>query len=195
MNMWSLALTFFLVANPVGNTPAILSIIKGFNLKRQRIILLREAFFALVLALFFQYAGEVFLDLLHIETFAVTIAGGVLLFLVSLSMIFPKPLESIEPKDKQEPFIVPIATPILSGPGLLAIIMLKSTSEMNNLKLTLAILVAWIGVIGVLAIAPYLQYFLGKRGLAALEQVMGMILAMISTEMILKGTGLLLEGI
>lgn len=193
--MLPLALTFFLIANPIGNSPAIIALVKDFDFQRQKIILLRESLFALILAIFFQYMGEWFLDMLSIQDYAVTIAGGLLLFIVSLTMIFSHAASDSEEATiaKQEPYIVPIATPIISGPGLLAVIMLKSKLEANNLKITLAILIAWVGVIGVLAAAPYLQKLLGKRGLAALEQVMGMILAMIGIEMIVKGSALLIK--
>lgn len=184
--MFTLALTFFLVANPIGNLPGIIALIKDFDFQRQRYIVLREGTIALFLALFFQYVGEVFLGTLQIQDYALMISGGILLFIVSLGMLFSN--KSIEKNaNRQEPCIVPIATPILSGPGLLAMIMLKSKLENNNLKITLAILLAWVGVFAVLAAGPYLQKVLGKRGLTALEQVMGMIIALIGVEMIVKG--------
>lgn len=193
--MLALALTFFLIANPIGNSPTIVALIKDFDFNRQKIIVLREAIFALILALFFQYFGELFLQLLHIQDYAVTLAGGVLLLIVAFSMILVmSPLEDSAKQLKQEPFIVPIATPILSGPGLLAIIMLKSRLAHNNMLVTCAILIAFIGVIAVLAAAPYLQKFLGKRGLVALEQIMGMILALIAVEMLVKGSAMLIKS-
>jgi multiple antibiotic resistance protein len=193
--VFALAVTFFLIANPVGNTPAIIALVKDFDFRRQRVILFRESIFALILALFFQYFGEVFLQLLHIQDYAVTLAGGVLLLIVAFSMILViSPVDDTARQMKQEPFIVPIATPIISGPGLLAVIMLKSRLAHNSLEVTFSILIAFAGVIAVLAIAPYLQKLLGKRGLIALEQVMGMVLALIAVEMIVKGSALLLKA-
>lgn len=192
--VFSLALTFFLVANPVGNSPAIIALVKNFSFSEQKKILFRESMLALALALFFQYCGEIFLTHLKIQDFAVTITGGLLLLLVAFGMIFPKKAESgAEESTKQQPFFVPIATPIISGPGLLAIIMLNSKLEENNMKITSAILIAWIGVTLILTTAPYLQKFLGKRGLIALEQVMGMVLGFISVEMIERGVRLFLK--
>jgi multiple antibiotic resistance protein len=189
VSVWSIALTFFLVWNPVGNSPAIIALVKDFEFERQKKILLREAIIALIIALFFQFFGEVFLTVLHVKDYAVTLTGGILLLFVALNMIFNvTQVSSDVPKLKQEPFIVPIATPILSGPGLMAIIMLYSRQENNNLKICSAILIAWIGVIVVLATAPYLQKIIGKRGLIALEQLMGMILALMSTQMIVNGS-------
>jgi small neutral amino acid transporter SnatA (MarC family) len=194
--VFALALTFFLVANPIGNSPAIIALVKDFDFNRQRVIMLREGLLALLLALFFQYAGEIFLGGLHISDYAVTFTGGVILFLVSLSMIFSQHFSDADDKVKKpEPFFVPIATPILSGAGLLSVIMINAKIEQNNLKLTMAILLAWVGVFGVLLAAPYLQKLIGKRGLAAMEQIMGMILAMISIEMIVKGSALFVAAV
>lgn len=193
MSLFQIALTFFLVTNPIGNSPAIVALVKDFEFDRQKKILIREGLIALIIALFFQYFGEVFLGVLKVQDFAVSITGGILLFLVALEMIFSSGSSSSSKQPKQEPFIVPIATPILSGPGLMAIIMLYSRQESNNIKITLAILLAWVFVLAVVAAAPYLQRFLGKRGLIALEELMGMILAMMSSGMILNGIKLFVE--
>lgn len=192
-SIFELALTFFLIANPIGNSPAIIALVKDFDFAQQKKILFRESIFALLLALFFQYFGEIFLTLLNIQDFAVTITGGLLLLMVALTMIFSRPPTEEAKKAKQEPYIVPIATPIISGPGLLAIIMMKSKLEASHFKISAAILLAGLGVLAVLTSAPYLQKVLGKKGLAALEQVMGMILSLIAIEMLVKGVSLFLK--
>lgn len=187
LSIIALALKFFLVTNPIGNSPAILALVKDYEFSRQRFILIREAIISLLIALFFQFFGEAFLNLINIKDYAVSLCGGILLFIVALNMIFAAPPEDAEATAKQEPFIVPIATPILSGPGLMSIIMLNAKLEPNGWYVTLSILLAWVGVILVLAISPYLQRVLGKRGLVALEQVMGMVLALMSAGMIVNG--------
>jgi multiple antibiotic resistance protein len=192
VSIFQIALTFFLVANPIGNSPTIVAIVKDFDFERQKKILFREGIFALLIAIFFQYFGEMFLGVLHVQDFAVSITGGLLLFIVALSMIFSTG-PSTTKQVKQEPFIVPIATPIISGPGLMAIIMLYSKQEANNIKITSAILLAWVFVLAIVATAPYLQRILGKRGLVALEELMGMLLAMMSMGMILNGIKLFVE--
>lgn len=193
MSLFQIAFTFFLVTNPIGNSPAIVALVKDFEFERQKKILIREGLIALIIALFFQYFGELFLGVLQVQNFAVSVTGGTLLFLVALGMIFSNGSSESSKQNKQEPFIVPIATPILSGPGLMAIIMLYSKQEANNLKITLAIFLAWVFVLAVVVAAPYLQKFLGKRGLVALEQLMGMILAMMSAGMVLNGIKLFVE--
>ena len=187
------AVTFFLVTNPIGNSPAILALIKNFDFQRQRIIMLREGFLALLVALFFQYLGEPFLSLLAVKNYSVTLCGGLILFLVALRMIFslsePNESEALQ----QEPFLVPIATPLLSGPGLLTMIMLKSHLESSHLIISLSILLAWVGVLAVMIIAPYLQRLLGIKGMLALEQLMGLLLAMIGLEMLVNGVKLYMD--
>jgi multiple antibiotic resistance protein len=191
----TIALIYFLVANPIGNSPTILSLVKNYDLNRQKKIIFREAMISLLLALFFQYFGEVFLGLLQISDYALTLTGGIVLFLVALQMIFHKPESSEDAANKTEPFIVPIATPLISGPGLMTMIMVSSREENNNFKITLAILIAWIGVTVVLVGAPYLQKLIGKRGMTALEQVMGMILVLISLSMVVNGAALFVKSL
>ena len=188
-----MAVKFFLVANPVGNSPAVLALTKDFPFQQQRRIILREVFIALLIALFFQFFGEFFLGLINIQDYSLTLTGGILLFLVSLKMIFTSDDLHSSAALKQEPFIVPIATPIITGPGLMAFIMLYSRLEPNTLSVTFAILLAWVGIVAILGFAPYLQRILGQRGLVALEQLMGMILSFMSMEMIVRGATLYLK--
>ncbi|HEV8051868.1 MAG TPA: MarC family protein [Parachlamydiaceae bacterium] len=189
----SIALIYFLVANPIGNSPAILSLVKDYDFSRQKKIIFREAMISLLLALFFQFFGEIFLGALKISDYALTLTGGLVIFLVALQMIFHKPESASTDTVKQEPFIVPIATPLISGPGLMTMIMVTSREEHNDFKITLAILITWIGVTAVLVGAPYLQLLIGKRGIAALEQIMGMILVLISMNMIVSGVNIFLK--
>jgi multiple antibiotic resistance protein len=195
VSIFQLAMIFFIVTNPIGNSPTIIALIKGHDIHKQQKILFRESMFSMILAIFFLFLGETFLGTLHIQNFALRISGGVLLFLVALKMIFSNNGNDRAEAPKEDPFIVPIATPLLSGAGLLTMIMLYSQQEGNDFKILLAILTAWIGVTAVLVTAPYMQIFLGKRGLAALEQLMGMLLAMIATEMVVKGTALFLKAL
>lgn len=195
MSIIQLALTFFLVTNPIGNTPMMLAILKDYDFKNQRRILIREGFFSFLIAIFFQYFGEVFLSLLNVRDYALTMCGGLILLLLAIEMIFPTEPTSSDTSHKKEPFIVPIATPLLSGAGVLSLIMLFSKQEANNLKITIAILIAWAGVICIMAIAPYLQKIFGKRGLLALEQLMGMLLAVIATNVFVKGLQLYMEAL
>lgn len=194
-SLFSIALTLFLVANPIGNSPGIVALVKDFPFDKQKKIMLRESLFALGLALFFQFFGEVFLKHINVKEYSLGLCGGILLFLVSLDMIFPPDHSSSTAVQKQEPFFVPIATPLITGPGLMTMIMIYSRQEESDLKIFSAICLAWVGVTAVLIFAPYLQRLLKKRGLLALEQLMGMILAMISMQMIVKGASLFVHSL
>ncbi len=188
-------LTLFLVANPIGNTPAFVSLVKEFDFEKQRKILFRESLFSCLFAIFFLFLGDAFLQCLSIEPYSLSLSGGLLLLLVALKMIFPDPPVAESHVQKREPFIVPIAIPLITGGGVLTNIMVNAKEMQNNLKFLGAILVTWIAVTAVVVSAPYIQKFLGKRGLLALEQLMGMILAMISIQILVNGTGLFLTSI
>ncbi len=194
MSIFNIALTLFLVANPIGNSPAIIALIKDFDFERQKKIMFRESGFALLIAIFFQYFGELFLGQLNIQQYTVSLCGGVLLLLVALNMIFSPHSGSTVQTKKKEPLIVPIATPLISGPALLTIIMLFTQKE-DPFKISIAILIAWIAVGGLLMFAPYLQRILHRRGLGALEQLMGMILSMMAVEMVVQGLTLFIKSL
>jgi multiple antibiotic resistance protein len=187
VSLLEIALTFFLVANPFGNSPAIIALIKDFDFERQKRIMLTEALLALLLALFFQYLGKIFLDQLSICCYSMRIAGGVLLLLVALDMIFSPITENSKGPLKREPLFVPIATPLITGPALLTIIMVYSAQEKNPLKITAALGITWIGVTGSLLLAPYLNKVLKKRGLTVLAQLMGLFLTMMAVGMVVQG--------
>ncbi len=189
MSTIAIALTFFLVANPIGNSPAIIALIKDLDFERQKRVMLRESLLALLLALFFQYLGEVFLSELEIRVYTLRLSGGILLLIVSLGMIFSSPQKKTETQTlKREPLFVPIATPLITGPALLTIIMFIAKQEKNNPKVSLAIGITWIGVTASLFAAPYLNRILKERGLAALEQLMGLFLTLMAIAMIIQGS-------
>lgn len=189
-SLFTLATTLFLVANPIGNSPAIVALIKDFDFECQKRIMLRETLFSFLIAIFFQLIGGSFLDFINVKQYSLSICGGILLFLVALNMIFPRKNEGKQGEVKQEPFFVPIATPIITGPGLMAMIMVFTRQEQNNIKVLSAICIAWVGVAIVLFLAPYLKKLVGEKGLLALETLMGMVLAMISMQMIVSGAAL-----
>lgn len=195
MSALQIALVFFIMANPLGNSPAIIALIKDYPIREQQKILFRESMIAMFLAIFFLFAGDFFLQSLKISPYALTTSGGVLLIIVAFRMIFFDREEKKEKNPKQAPFIVPIATPLISGAGLLTMIMLYSKQEPDNLKIFLAILIAWIGITSILVISPYIQVILGKRGFAAMEQLMGMLLVMVAIQMVLNGLSLFIKAV
>jgi multiple antibiotic resistance protein len=187
MNILSNAIVFFIIANPIGAVPAVLSLVKAFDFKNQQRILFRESVIALFIAFFFQFFGEKFIGLIGAQDYTLTLTGGVLLLLVSLMMIFPKSQEIDTSPLKQEPYIVPIATPLLAGPGLMTFIMVNSKLADNPFEISISIFLAFLPVIAIMTLSPYLPKYLNKRMLDALEQVMGLVLALLGIEMLTRG--------
>ncbi len=184
---FTIALTLFLVANPIGNAPNFLSLVKDFEFSRQRAILFREGIFSMIIAYLFLFLGEPFLNIIQIQQYAVSLSGGLLLFIVALDMIFPpKPAEGGDAL-RQEPFIVPIATPLISGGGVFTAIIIYAKQDIGLIIISLGIFIAWLAITLVLVTSTYLQKILGRRGLLAMEQLMGMILTMFATEIIVSG--------
>ncbi len=193
MTIWQIALALFLVANPIGNAPAFVALVKNFDFQRQRTILLRETAISFCLALFFLFVGQIFFELIQIKPYAISLAGGSVLLLIAIGMIFPSHQSAGKDGQAIEPFIVPIAVPLLTGGGVLSTIMYYSAREQNTFKIFFAIVIAWAGITAVVISSSYLQRLLGKRGLYALEQLMGMILAIISMEIFVKGFTMFLK--
>jgi multiple antibiotic resistance protein len=188
MPLLSIALTLFLTANPLGNSAAIISLINNQDYEKKKWIMLRESLLSYALALFFLFFGTVFLAHFSIECYTLPIFGGILMLLFSLDMIFKDPFSpKTAQNSQQDPFFVPIATPLITGPGVLAMIMLYASHEEYVFTLFLAITLAWIGIAFVLFISPSLFKKMRKEGIKALEHFMGFILLLMGVQMILRG--------
>jgi multiple antibiotic resistance protein len=187
----SAVLTLFLVMDPIGNVPVFLGLLKDVDERRRTWIVARESVFALLILLFFLFFGPTLMKLLNICISALYISSGVLLFIISVGMIFPHIMHrtpSEEPQSECEPFIVPLATPLLAGPSTMAPIMIF-TSRPNSVlwHWMLALGLAWIFSTVILLLSPRISRFLGPRGLVACERLMGMILTVIAVQMFLDG--------
>jgi multiple antibiotic resistance protein len=129
--------------DPLGNMPVFNAILSRFELKRRSLITARELFFALVILLAFLFAGTAILEFLGLTQPSLSIAGGVLLFIIALRMIFPPATREVaEPED--EPFFVPLAMPMVAGPSTIAILLLLSSSEPDRIwEWCIALVIAW----------------------------------------------------
>ena len=186
MGLFSLAFAFFLLMDSIGNVPIFIALLKGIPKKRQYFIITRELLIALGIIIAFVFFGEAILNLLNISSQAIQIAGGIILFIISMKMIFPKPKDEKIAKGG-EPFLVPMAIPLVAGPAILAAVMIYSKQEANDWILIGAVVVAWLATMLVLLLAPKLKQLLGNKGLAACERLMGLILILIATEMFIAG--------
>jgi len=187
--IFTISLSLFLLMDAIGNVPIFISLLKTFSPSRQRIIILRELLIALGLILLFYFIGDVFLKALGVSEQTVRISGGVILFLIALRMIFPTGEPEKNQPLQEEPLLVPLAIPLIAGPAILAAVMIYSRQDIPHAHVLTGIALAWVFSTLILLIAPLLQRFLGKRGLAALERLMGLILILIAVQMFLDGLG------
>jgi len=184
----SAALLLFLILDPLGNIPVFLSLLRGLPPRRQRVVLGRELLIALVVLMLFLWCGKYALDLMHLRQESVSIAGGIVLFLIGIRMIFPPPEGLMGEIPDGEPFIVPMAIPLVAGPsGMAAVILMGSNDPSRLADWSVALLVAWVGTAAILFSATYLYRWLGQRVLTAVERLMGMLLVAISVQMLMDG--------
>ena len=187
-SVFSAAVVLFFVMDPLGNTPLFLSLLKDLPAKRRRYNIARELLIALGIMLTFLFFGQGLLNLLELEQESVTIAGGIVLMIIGLRMVFPTKDGVMGDQTGGEPFIVPLAIPLIAGPSALATLILMVHSDPNALgKWISALMLAWGSAALVLSAAPFLYSLLKERGLSALERLMGMLLIMIAVQMLLNG--------
>lgn len=188
MTMFSTALLLFLVMDPVGNIPPFLTVLRNVPPAKRRKIILRELIIALAVLMFFLFFGPFILRLLQIEGPALSIAGGIILFMIAIRMVFPPSEGSGVMTEKEEPFIVPLAIPLVAGPSAIAMVLLLMTREPERwLEWVLALIFAWIVCSAILLASSKLSDLLGHKGLIAMERLMGMILTTVAVQMFITG--------
>ena len=190
MTIMSAAVMLFLIMDPLGNLPVFLSVLKSVPEERRQKIIVRELLMALVVMMIFLFAGKHILSFLHVRQEAVSISGGIILFLIGIKMIFPGRGSSWadDADEDSEPFLVPLAIPMVAGPSLLAALMLITNNEEGRMiEWVIALLGAWFVTAVILFFSNTFFKLLGHRGLIAVERLMGMILIMISVQMFLDG--------
>lgn len=187
MTLLSITMTLFLIMDPIGNIAAYLSLMRGIAPPQQRRILFREMAIAFAAMMVFNYLGEYIFNLLEISEITVRLASGAILFLIAIKILFPSSNGLRAHLPKGEPFITPLAIPLLTGPSLLATIMLYAHLEPSLFVMFAAIVLATLGSLIVLLSASQLQRFLGNSGLLALEKLMGMILVLMAVQRCVEG--------
>jgi len=194
MKIFSAVMTLLLVMDPLGNMPVFLSVLKDVSPQRRRRILLRETSFALIILLVFFFLGTYLLQLLSLKEETISIAGGIVLFLIALRMIFPPEKHVLTEAPEGEPFLVPLAIPLIAGPSTLAALLLLRSGPERTAELLLALVIAW-AVTSVILLSSTLVYrLLRERGLIAMERLMGMLLVMIAVQMFMNGVARFLKA-
>lgn len=187
MDFLSAAVMLFLILDPLGNIPVFHALLAGLTEAQRRKVILRELIIALGVLLVFLFAGRSILHFLGLQQSSLSIAGGVILFLIALNMVFPtKGIHSELESD--DPFIVPLAVPLVAGPSAIAALLLLATSQPARLwEWAGALGVAWLLSATILLASTRLMAAIGNRGLRAIEKLMGMLLIMIAVQMFLDG--------
>jgi multiple antibiotic resistance protein len=182
------ATMLFLIMDPLGNLPIFMSVLKGIEPARKTKVVLRELLIALFILMVFLHSGQAVLNFLQIEQETVSIAGGIILFIIALRMIFPKPGGIMNLPQGEDPFIVPLAVPMIAGPSTMAALILLANQEPEQMtQWSLALFAAWAVSATILLMSNKVHKWLGEKGLRALERLMGMILIMIAIQMLLNG--------
>jgi multiple antibiotic resistance protein len=191
MDLYTATITLIVVMDPLGNVPLFLALLKHLTKQRRRIVILRETFIAYLILIFFLLFGKYLLDSMGISQPALSIAGGIILFLIAIKLIFP--VDEGEPNERKlrpgnEPFIVPLAIPLVAGPSALAFVMLlASQSPHQTASWIMAVTLASATSAIILFFADFIRKILGDRGLIAIERLMGMILTTMAVQMFLTG--------
>jgi multiple antibiotic resistance protein len=192
MDLVSAVVTLFLIMDPLGNVPLFLSVLRAVPPERRRFVLAREIGLAYLVLLVFLFAGSPVTHYLHLQPETISIAGGIVLFLIALRMIFPGDGLIGEPIDG-EPFLVPLAIPLLAGPSTLAALLLLEGTTSSTGALLAAVTIAWAISGAILLASTFFYRVLRERGLVAMERLMGMVLVMVAVQMFIDGVNVLLQ--
>ena len=185
-----------LVIDPFGNVPLVNAMLADVAHAQRARIVARECLIAYVTLAVFMAFGRELLSLMHLSDASLSIAGGVILFMIAIRMVFAHPEGALGRQTQGEPFIVPLAIPLIAGPSALATVMLMATREPHRMGTWLAALTAAMAVTtGVLAAGERLQRRMGDRAMHAIERLMGLILTALAVEMLLGGIRAFVEGL
>ena len=188
MTMLSAAIVLFLVMDPLGNILLFVTALRSVPVARRKRVVVRELLIAYAVLVIFLFTGEHLLHALNISGPALTIAGGIVLFLIALRMVFPSAETPLAESVKGEPFLVPLAIPYVAGPSTLATLLLLMSREPQRWpQWLLALSVAWLASAIILVLGGYIGDFLGRRGLLALERLMGLLLVALAVQMSIEG--------
>ncbi len=191
MSVVSASILLFIVMDPFGNMPLFLSVLKTVPEERQQRIIIRELLIVLVVLMVFLFVGPHFLKMLQISQPSLHIAGGIVLFLIAIKMVFGQTEEILKYAPEGEPLIVPLAIPAIAGPSAAAtVLLLVGQAPSRWPEWLLSLFLAWLGTAIILSFSTKIAHLLKERGLSAVERLMGLILTAVSVEMFLQGVRL-----
>ena len=188
MNFLSTTILLFLVIDPIGNIPIFLAALRPVPEERRLLVTLRECALGFGILVLFMLFGRVFLQMLHLSETSLGIAGGIILFLIAIRMIFPNSEPLFGGNAGAEPLLFPLAVPTIAGPSALATVLLLASREPGGFWITFAaVAVAMIFSTLIMASSGVIAKLVGRRVLAAAERLMGLILTAVAVELFLQG--------
>lgn len=188
MSLISAILLLVIVMDPLGNIPFFILALDKVKKERRLFVTIRELIIALIILIVFLFTGQFLLKAMGISEPALTVAGGVILLLIAIRMIFPSKDKSMQEDFGGEPFIVPLAIPYVAGPSAMATVILIMSNDPSNWPVWLAaLLVAWLITSAFILFSTPIAKVLGRKGLIAMERLMGMVLIVVSMQMMMGG--------
>lgn len=187
-NFFSTLILLVLILDPFGNIPLFVNTLKSVSPERHWRIIVREHIIAFFILIVFMLIGEKFLKAIGLSQSSLQIAGGVILFLISIKMIFPNNANDSHEMPNLEPLIVPLAIPLIAGPSALATVMLLVSHDTTKMIVSMTALTVAVSISAtVLLLANKFKQFLGQRIIYAMEKLMGLVLVAVSVEMLVQG--------
>ncbi len=188
MSYVSATILLLFIMDPFGNIPIFHSLLQDMDRGTRIRVILRELVFAYVILCAFLFAGSAVLAFLGLKQPSLSIAGGIILFLIAIGMVFPGAGLKTTTEGDADPFLVPLAIPMIAGPSAIAALLLLVSQNPGQLLVWWAALsTAWAVTAIVLGSSPFLFVLMGRRGARALERLMGMLLIMMAVQMFLDG--------
>lgn len=193
--LFTFTIILFLIMDPVGNISSFLKMVDGMPSSTIRRIVFREMLIALLFMLGFNFLGEFIFSLLKLDRQTVEFASAVILFLTAIKILFPSSNGLRSNLPKGEPFIIPLAVPLIAGPSLLATILLLSNIQTNHFEQLLAIFIAWFASLLILLFSKQFQRIFGQNGLVAAERLTGMLLVLLAVQRGMEGLHQFIESL
>lgn len=187
LSLFSITVVLFIIMDPIGNIPSYLTLVKDLDPARRRFVLIREMLIALAFMIVFNFIGEYIFSVLELSDTAVQLSSGLILFLTAIKILFPASNSFRRNLPQGEPFIIPLAVPLIAGPSLLATIMLYARMETSVPLMLGSIIIAWVLALVILLAAPLFKRYLGDNGLMAFERLLAMVLVMLAIQRFMEG--------
>jgi len=184
----SALILLLLVLDPLGSLPIFIPIMGNVPKERRHRVALREVAIAFAVLLGFMFAGESFLRVMHLSERSLEVAGGVILLMVAIRMIFGAEGGVYGMPEGKEPLIFPLAVPLLAGPSAMATVLLLASRQPERVLTWVMALTVAMAISGLVLLAcERIRRLLGDSVVAAVEKLMGLVLTAIAVEMILAG--------